>query len=71
MMPDLPTINQAYRILLQEQRHKDLSKLTTQSTESIAFNVEKRKIQDRNITKAVYSEQGDNISIKVQSVSYV
>lgn len=53
LMLELLTINQAFKILLQEQRHKDLSKLSAQFAKAIAFNAEKRKMQDRIIINAL------------------
>ena len=41
MMADLPTSAQAYKILLQEETHLELS--TAETNESLAYKVEKRK----------------------------
>lgn len=49
MMTELPTSAQAYRILLQEETHLDLS--TTETSEPIACRVEKRKFQERGPNK--------------------
>ena len=45
MMAELPTSAQAYRILLQEETHLDLS--TTEQNDSMACKVEKRKYQEK------------------------
>ncbi|XP_074342118.1 uncharacterized protein LOC141679540 [Apium graveolens] len=41
VMDNLPNLPQAYRMLLQEQRHKEISKVTTTSQESVAFSIDK------------------------------
>ncbi|XP_074337227.1 uncharacterized protein LOC141674416 [Apium graveolens] len=41
MMDNLPNLPQAYRMLLQEQRHKEISKATTTSQESVAFAMDR------------------------------
>ncbi|CAO2834773.1 unnamed protein product [Amaranthus hypochondriacus] len=48
MMKELPTAQGAYRILVQEERHKNISKTAAVSTESMAFVADKRKFYDHN-----------------------
>lgn len=47
MMPALPSLSQAYRLLLQEQRHKELSDLSNSthvlSTEFMAFIADRQR----------------------------
>lgn len=43
MMDDLPTSSVIYRLLQQEERHKEVSKLTTPPTESMIFAVDRKK----------------------------
>ena len=47
MMPELPTIAQAYQILDQEQQHQSLSKLHDSQLESLAFNADKKPSYER------------------------
>lgn len=42
MMPQLPPLSQAYRLVLQEQRHKELSSLHTSSSEPMAFAADRQ-----------------------------
>lgn len=43
MMTSLPTLPQAYRMLLQEQRHREISKLPNAMSDPVAFFVDNRK----------------------------
>ena len=43
MMVELPTHSQVHRLLMQEQRHKEVNSVAQHSTESMAFPVDKRK----------------------------
>ena len=52
MMSELPTLAQAYRILMQEQKHQELNKLTNDTNESRAFRVDKRSFNENNFQKA-------------------
>ena len=47
MMPELPTIAQAYQILDQEHIHQHLSKLNDSHHESLAFNVDRKASFER------------------------
>ena len=47
MMPELPTIAQAYQILDQEQRHQNLSKLYDSHQESLAFDADRKPYFNR------------------------
>lgn len=49
MQNPMPSITNAYRISTQEERHKELSQLTTQ-TESLAFYSDKRRFSDAKQT---------------------
>lgn len=40
MMKDLPSTSLAYRLLLQEERHNSMSKISAQPTDSIVFSAE-------------------------------
>lgn len=51
MMPDLPTSAQAYKFLLQEEKHLDLSANLNEATESLACRAEKRKFQEKGYAK--------------------
>lgn len=58
MMPQLPTIGQAYRIVTQEEKHHELSKLTPDNIDFVAFGVDRR----RSFTKFAsnhFSESGN------------
>lgn len=58
MMNPLPQITFAYRLLLAEQKHKDVSKIVT--TEFVAFGADRRRFGDRNsIKKFSYTDKGD------------
>uniref|UniRef100_A0A803M4B8 Uncharacterized protein n=1 Tax=Chenopodium quinoa TaxID=63459 RepID=A0A803M4B8_CHEQI len=48
MMPSLPTLAQAYRMVLQEKRHKALSVVPEKVSEPIAFAADRRKFDDRS-----------------------
>ncbi|XP_021713603.1 uncharacterized protein LOC110681785 [Chenopodium quinoa] len=48
MMPSLPTLAQAYRMVLQEERHKALSAVPEKVSEPIAFAEDRRKFDDRS-----------------------
>ncbi|XP_056691501.1 uncharacterized protein [Spinacia oleracea] len=50
MMQPLPTISQAYRLFIQEERHRELSVMTTHH-EQVAFDVEQQRFSDRQIHK--------------------
>lgn len=52
MMSELPTVHQAHRILIQEQKHKELSTLNTPQIESMGFGTEKRNFDNRGIVKS-------------------
>lgn len=52
MMSELPTLAQAYRILMQEQIHQELNKLTNDTHESLAFRVDKRSFNETNFQQA-------------------
>lgn len=60
MMTELPTSAQAYRILLQEETHLDLS--ATEINDSMAYRVDKRKFQERapNKSNAEYGKAKNN-----------
>ena len=45
MMTKLPTSAQAYRILLQEETHLDISSI--EASDSIAWRADKRKYQEK------------------------
>lgn len=47
MMPDLPTAGQAYRILLKEETHLQLSTSGGNINDYMACRVEKRNFQDK------------------------
>lgn len=49
MMSELPTIQAAYRLLVQEERHKEICKATA-PTESLAFLSDKKKNYDQGRT---------------------
>lgn len=55
MMSELPTINQAYRILMQEQKHQELQKIGMQQSENVALVTEKRKYVERGNKEDVAS----------------
>ncbi|XP_021745451.1 uncharacterized protein LOC110711386 [Chenopodium quinoa] len=46
MMQPLPTLTLAYRMLLQEQKHKQISDHNTTSTDGFAFAADRRKFYD-------------------------
>ena len=48
IMKELPTIQVANRILVQEERHKDIFKLIFAGSENMAFVADKRKSHDQN-----------------------
>lgn len=48
MMDDLPNASIVYRLLQQEERHKEFNKLAVTSTESMAFAVDRRKYYQRS-----------------------
>lgn len=50
LMYDLPTIQSAYRMLVQEERHKDIAKIAT-PIESMAFTTERGKNYDKGYEK--------------------
>lgn len=47
MMPELPNISQAYRLLVQEQRHQELNLLSNEENGGVAFVVDKRSHSDK------------------------
>ncbi|KAL2921578.1 Retrovirus-related Pol polyprotein from transposon TNT 1-94 [Bienertia sinuspersici] len=47
MMHPLPSLSQAYRFVVQEQRHKELSDLADNATEPMAFVADKRRFDTR------------------------
>lgn len=47
MMETMPNLPQAYRILMQEQRHREISKGPNVMTDSVAFAVERKPYGDR------------------------
>ncbi|XP_074374775.1 uncharacterized protein LOC141715196 [Apium graveolens] len=47
MMDTLPSLPQAYRMLLQEQRHREISRIVPNIVESTAFAAEKRTYNNR------------------------
>lgn len=47
MLPELPPISTAYRMLQQEQRHKELSKMNMATNETMAFAANKQPYYDR------------------------
>lgn len=49
MMETLPTLPQVYKMLLQEQRHREISKMNSVISEPVAFYAEKRFPQDKNL----------------------
>lgn len=51
MMEDLPNASLAYRLLLQEERHHNMSKIASQPTDSIAFSAEKFHDKGYNSTR--------------------
>lgn len=53
IMKDLPTVSEAYRILIQEQTHQEISKIThtIEQDTSMACRVEKRKNYDNKYKK--------------------
>ena len=55
MMDELPNPSQIYRLLMQEQRHKEISKMSVIPTEPAAFVVDKRKFHDRNYKNGSHS----------------
>lgn len=50
MLPELPHVSAAYRMLYQEQKHKELTRMTVSSpnSESMAFAVHKRYYLDKS-----------------------
>lgn len=50
MLPELPNVSTAYRMLQQEQRHKEISKMSVVHNESMAFAVNKRTYYDKHST---------------------
>ena len=58
MMDDLPNASQIYRLLMQEHRHKEISKVTTIPTESVAFFADKRKFYDKSYKHGSHSSPG-------------
>lgn len=58
MMDDLPNPSQVYRLLMQEQRHKEISKVVVLPTDSVAFVTDKGKYYDRNTKAASSSPHG-------------
>lgn len=67
MMGELPTVHHAYRVLLQEQKHKELSKLSHQS-ESMAFAGEKKRF-DRNYGRVNDSDSQGSIGRNFQNAN--
>lgn len=61
MMSELPTIHQAYRILLQEQKHQELSKLSTPNSEQMGFGAEKRKWENRTAGRMNFSDSSGSV----------
>lgn len=61
MMSPLPQLTFAYRLLLDEQKHKDVSKLST-SSESMAFAVDRKNFREWNIGKNFYQQQSEKNS---------
>lgn len=47
MLPELPIVSTAYRMLQQEQRHKELSKLNAAHNDPVTFFVHKRTYHDK------------------------
>lgn len=51
MLPELPHIYMAYRMLYQEKKHKDITRLNTiPPCESLTFAVNKRQFYDKSST---------------------
>ena len=57
MMNPLPTIQQAYRLFAQEENHKQLSNLTSQ-TESLAFAADKKTVSNPSTNSKSFSKPG-------------
>ena len=65
MMNELPTVQAAYRILVQEERHKDICKVNTANTENMAFVTDKRKpYEHHKISEGQYNYKKPNGGIK-------
>lgn len=47
MMENMPNLSQAYRMLLQEQSHREISHLSS-NTEAVAFVADRRRYEDRS-----------------------
>lgn len=60
MIPDLATAAQAYKILLQEETHLNLSISGGSNNESMPCKVEKRKYQERDGNRNYNSEGRKN-----------
>ena len=58
MMDELPNPSQVYRLLMQEQRHKETSKVTALPTDHVAFVADKQKYYDRKTIAASHSSNG-------------
>ena len=67
IMKDLSTVSKAYRILIQEQTHQEISKMDhfTEQDTPMACRIEKRKHYDSKYKK---SEKHDGLFIKLRLV---
>lgn len=60
MMDNLPNLPQAYIMLLQEQRHRDISKMPSIVHEPVAFAMDRFQNQFRQQANAQYYTKGSN-----------
>lgn len=51
MMHPLPPISQAYKIVLQEQKHKQISDVKTSSSETMAFIADRKRLHDSQYSR--------------------
>ncbi|XP_074351886.1 uncharacterized protein LOC141691039 [Apium graveolens] len=56
MMHLMPNVSQAYRLFVQEERHKEISNLSTQ-TEAMAFYSDRRRIGDQKFINNGYTNR--------------
>ena len=62
MMDQLPPVSQAYRLILQEQRHKEIAKLSSPIPESMAFASEHSSAHYRSSKPFVKNQERPPVS---------
>lgn len=60
VMESLPSHSQVYRLLMQEERHKEINQMAHQTTNSMAFHADKRKYHHPNSHKSSFSGKRNN-----------